>query len=145
MLSCTLSVAPQAAPAQPVPLQMSLRNTHTAPVALLVWGTPFEGRWTASFVQLHHQGKPLPYRGPTFKRGEPDRDQYLVLKAGETRTASLDLAQVFELKQPGPYQVKPQVVLHDVVVGESAALPRPREQHQRRELACPAVEFAISN
>ncbi len=122
---------------------MRLRNTGTSVLHLLTWGTPFEDAWFQPFVVLRQGGRTLPFGGASVKRGEPAADEYLRFSAGQTRQASLDLADVFDLSAPGRYDVEPRVVLHDVVAAPGRP-PRPRAHHRALELACRRVSFEIT-
>jgi hypothetical protein len=140
-LRCRLAVAAVATSGQPVPLQFTLHNAGAAPVRWLVWGTPVDG-WFAPFVALQRDGVALAYQGAMVKRGEPAIDDYLLLAAGQSLQAEINLAEAFDLRTPGSYQLTPQIVLHDVAPGD-AAVPRPRAQHQRLPLHCPPGSFEV--
>lgn len=140
-LRCTLQVTHGAA-GQPVQLRLTLTNAGRAGVHVLVWGTPFEG-WFAPFVTVAHDGAVLPYQGPSVKRGDPERSEYLRIAAGRSRSAAVDLAQAFDLRRPGHYRVEPRLVLHDVLAVGDAAPPRGRAQHAAQPLECNAVAFEL--
>lgn len=142
VLQCTVSVPASVAVGAPVPLTVALRNPGSSAVQVLTWGTPFEEGWLQPFVEVTRDGEPLAYGGATVKRGEPDRDEYLRVGAGEVRSASLDLREVFVVDQPGRYRVVPRITLHDVV-GAEGVIPRERTAHVAAVLACPAVEFQV--
>lgn len=143
-LRCTLSAPAKAAAGQPVMLQFTLTNRGSAALDVLQWNTPFEG-WFGSYVRVLRDGVELPYRGPQLKRGDPRKSAYFRLRAGQSRRASVDLALPFDLTQPGHYRVEPQLVLFDVVAPGQGAIPRPRDQHAPRELACNAVEIDVAD
>lgn len=137
-LQCELTVALQPEPT----LQFVLRNRGPDAVAVLTWGTPFEG-WYQPFVRVLRDGQPLPYAGPVVKRGDPEADEMRRLAAGGTRSASLALAPAFDLRAPGRYRVEPAIVLHDArpLAPREGATPRPRDRHTPLALSCPPVEF----
>lgn len=140
-LRCQLATAAVVTSGQSVLLRFTLHNAGAMPVQWLTWGTPVDG-WFAPFVQLQRGGVTLAYQGAMVKRGEPAIDDYQRLAAGQSTQAEIDLAEAFDLRLPGRYQLTPQIVLHDVVVGETT-VPRPRSQHQRLPLDCPALSFEI--
>lgn len=142
MLHCTLRVTPSPVSGEPVRLRFSLANRSDQPLALLTWGTPFEG-WWSPFVALHFGDQELPYQGPMAKRGEPGADEVLRILPGRSRRAEVDLAQAFDLSRPGRYRVEPRIHLHDHEFGEAKGWPRPRDAHQPLSLACPEVEFVV--
>lgn len=134
-LRCSIEVASLAPPA----LRIRLSNRTASPLAVLTWGTPFEG-WMQPFVRVTRNGVALAYQGPSVKRGDPEASEYLRLAAGRSRSATLALAPAFDTSAPGHYRVEPQIVLHDVT---AHATPRPRSAHQSQTLACPAIEFDV--
>ena len=142
-LRCTLAAPAKAVAGQPVMLQFRLTNQGTAALYVLQWNTPFEG-WFGSYVRVLRDGAELPYRGPQFKRGDPRKSAYFRLRPGQSRTAKVDLALPFDFAQAGHYRVEPQLTLFDVVAPGQGSIPRPREQHAPRELACNAVEIEVT-
>lgn len=123
----------------PPALRLTLRNSSAATLSVLDWGTPFEG-WMQPFVRVSRDGVPLDYLGPSVKRGDPDRSEYLRLAAGRSRSVTLALAPAFDVSAPGRYRIEPQLLLHDVTTKPG---PRLRSAHRSQALACPAVEFEV--
>lgn len=123
----------------PPTLRLTLRNRGASALAVLNWGTPFEG-WMQPFVRVTRDGVALDYQGPSIKRGDPDRGEYLRLAAGRSRSAALALAPAFDVSAPGRYRVEPRMLLHDVT---ATAAPRPRSAHQSQRLLCQALEFEV--
>ena len=142
-LTCTWRVTPAAAPGQPVALTLRLRNPGPAAVSVLTWGTPFEEAWLQPFIEVQRDGQPVPYGGASVKRGDPTADEYLRLAPQQSRTARLDLTEVFDLTVPGRYTVTPRLVVHDVAAAPSRA-PRPRAAHQPQSPVCGPVTFVIA-
>jgi hypothetical protein len=141
-LHCQLAAPAAGRAGAPFELQFSFSNSGAGRLRLLTWNTPFEPGWFNAFVTVSRDGQPLAYRGASMKRGEPAADDYLTLGAHRTRHAQVDLAAAFDLSQPGRYRVEPRLVLHDVAPVR-ARLPRPREAHRSRPLACNPVEFEL--
>lgn len=141
-LDCVLSVSARAAAGRPVPLHFSLRNRSGHALRVLEWNTPFEG-WFGAYLEVTRDGVALPYQGPMLKRGDPSADEYLGVRAGQRRRASVDLAQVFDLSIPGHYRVEPRITLFDVVAGAATGATRPRDAQRPMPLRCNAVEFDL--
>ena len=133
-LQCRLEAVPPLVAGGPVEIRFTLENTTDAAVRVLRWNTPLEG-WKGTILKVSFQGFDLPYQGPMFKRGEPGREEYVEIPAGKSVSATVDLSQVYEIKDPGPYQVKVVGGLQDVVTGGEPA-PRPLERHQPAALSC---------
>ncbi|KLV43984.1 protease [Aeromonas caviae] len=103
-LQCELSVSAESGVNEPLPLVMTLTNRGEMPLEVLTWFTPFEG-WFADAIDLTRDGQPLDYRGPLAKRGTPGDGDFLHLGAGEQSQADADLAQAYDLSQPGRYRL----------------------------------------
>ncbi len=143
VLRCALAAPTQVDAGRPVRLRFTVTNAGTAAVQLLRWNTPFESGWFAPFVDVSRDGQPVPYQGPQFKRGDPQAASYFRLAPGATQTAELDLAQPFDLSQPGRYRVAPRIHVVDAFDARDARAPRPRAQHSGLDLDCPAVVVTI--
>lgn len=126
-----------------VKLILSLNNTGSQPVKLLVWDTPFERGWQGPYMTVLRGETPVSYRGPVAKRGDPSAADYLSIAPGETKLATIDLSAAFDLRRPTNYKVTPQITAHDLVVGDSPAVPRPRDQMARTPLDCPYQLFDV--
>jgi hypothetical protein len=120
-------------------LQFELYNRGPEAVALLRWGSPFEGGWWAPFVRVWHQEIALPYRGASAKRGEPEAADYLLIAPGQRRRASVRLAEVYPLDAPGDYRLEAGWTWHDH--GPPARMPRPRDAHQAQGMHCGALRW----
>lgn len=103
-LQCELSVNAESGVNEPLPLVITLTNRGETPLEVLTWFTPFEG-WFADAIDLTRDGRPLAYRGPLAKRGEPGDGDFLLLAPGEHSQADADLAQAYDLSQPGSYRL----------------------------------------
>lgn len=123
---CSLQAPAQSRAGEPVLLSMTLRNDGDAALQVLRWNTAFEGAWFGPWVKVRRDGRALAYQGPQMKRGEPEPAQYFELPARSARSASLDLALVYDLSKPGLYEIEPSVVLHDVRATGAAGERRPQ-------------------
>ncbi|MBB5206159.1 hypothetical protein HNQ51_003502 [Inhella inkyongensis] len=136
MLRCELA----AIDAQDPWLRARLHNTGARTLYLLRWGSPWEGAWFAPMVRVWRDDVELPYQGAQAKRGEPERDDYLRLRPGESTQAALRLADAFDLTAPGSYRLQAAWTWHDVM--SQGRPPRPRSQHQSQAQDCgPALNW----
>jgi len=126
-----------------VKLILHLQNTGSQTVKLLVWDSPLERGWQGPYVTVLRGETPVNYRGPMAKRGEPQADEYLSIGPGQIKLATIDLSAAFDLRRPGPYKVTPQITLHDLVIGDSTAVPRPLDRMSRTPLDCPYQTFEV--
>lgn len=123
---CSLQAPAQSHVGEPVALTMTLRNDGGEALQVLRWNTAFEGAWFGPWVKVRRDGRALPYQGPQMKRGEPEPAHYVDLPARGQRSASLDLALVYDLSKPGLYEIEPSVVLHDVRAAGTKGERRPQ-------------------
>lgn len=139
-LRCTLSAPATGVTGRPLPLRLTLHNTGRQPLRILVWGTPFEG-WMAPFVSVQRDGVALDYRGAMVKRGAPGPDEYLAIAPGRSRRATVDLAEAFDLGQPGRYRVTPRLQLHGWATGRAS--PAAPAAQPGVALDCNAVDTTL--
>jgi peptidyl-Lys metalloendopeptidase len=125
----------------PTSLRFSLANRTAAPLWVLRWNTPLEG-WKGTVLTVTANGTEIPYQGPMLKRGDPGREDYVEIPAGESASATVDLSQVYEVSQPGRYEVKVTGDLHDVAK-DGGSVPRPRDRHEAMELRCEEVTLEV--
>jgi hypothetical protein len=86
-------------------IQMTITNQSTFDVKLLSWHTPFEG-FLSHMFDVEYQGALLAYQGPMVKRNAPTENDYFVLRSGTARTASVNLGLIYDMSQPGTYQIR---------------------------------------
>lgn len=140
-LECKLdSITPMEA-GGPVAVRLRLMNRSDQPVWFLRWNTPFE-RWKGTIFTLSRGGTELPFQGPMVKRGDPGTEEYVQVPAGESILGTADLAEVYDLNQPGRYQIKVTGGLQDVIQG-SPLKPRTRDQFQPLALRCNALDLEV--
>lgn len=125
----------------PTSLHFMLANRTDAPLWVLRWNTPLEG-WKGTILTVTSNGTEIPYQGPMLKRGDPSQEDYVEIPAGEIASATVDLAEVYEIRQPGRYEVKVTGSLHDVAK-DGASVPRPRDWHEALELQCEGVTLEV--
>ena len=126
---------------EPVPIGFSLENLSGEPVQVLEWYTPLEGIW-GSIFRVTRDGQEVRYQGPMAKRGDPDRDDYVLVRPGTPVSAEVDLSRGWDLSVPGTYRVEFTGRIHDVVRGEKGA-PRPRDAHRGVDAQGDPVTFRV--
>jgi hypothetical protein len=140
-LQCQLSGPTHISTSGPVWLQMTWSNVGQQALDVLVWGTPFEAKWFAPYVEVRRGRTVLAYGGAMVKRSEPHAADYLRIEPGQKQVARFDLATAFDLSIPGRYKVLPQLHLQDVIVAGSDVLPRSRDSLVGQALACNALSL----
>ena len=127
----------------PAEIRFVLANPSRQPVWFLKWNTPFEGWMGSIFTVTGPDGTELPYTGPMVKRGDPSRDEYVQIPPGGELDAVVDLANVYDLREPGRYRLQVTGGIADLTA-DGASVPRPREQHQGVELRCGEVGLVVA-
>jgi hypothetical protein len=143
-LQCRLHGPAHVSAGGPVWLEMTWTNVGPQALDVLVWGTPFEAKWFAPYVEVRRGHTVLAYGGAMVKRSEPRAADYLRLEPGQQQVARFDLANAFDLSVPGRYKVLPQLHLQDVIVAGSGVPPRSRDLLVGQALACNALSLQIA-
>jgi hypothetical protein len=143
-LECRVEPRPPLTAGGPAEIRLVLSNPSREPVWLLRWNTPFEGWMGSIFTVTGPDGTELPYTGPMVKRGDPGREEYVQIPPGGTIDATVDLANVYDLRAPGRYRLQVTGGIADLAA-DPASVPRPREQHQGTELRCGEIVLEIGS
>jgi len=143
-LACSVEGPMRVRAGQTATFTLHLFNRGQRPVQLLTWATPFEPAWFAPWASVLRGSKPLSYSGAMMKRGDPQAGNYLSIAAGASASASFSLAPAFDISAPGRYKLRPQIVLHDLLVGTAESVPRPRSSHQAHSLRCNEFAFEVT-
>jgi hypothetical protein len=135
VLECSVAPRPPLTAGGPVEIHFALTNPEDEPVWVLTWNTPLE-RWMGTIFTLTGPGgEEIPYQGPMAKRGEPTRESYVEIAPGGTAEATVDLAQVYEFKNPGRYRLQVTGELFDVA-RDSDEVPRSLDMYWPAPLQC---------
>ena len=101
----SLEILSQVSTGENVQLQFTLVNESDARLYLLRWYTPLEGIAGEIFA-VKRDGQMIPYRGILASRVPPTPDDYVALDAGASVSVVVDLAEGYDLSEPGEYSVK---------------------------------------
>ena len=72
---------------------------------LLKRNTPLEGL-NSKFFTVSIEGRPVPYEGPIFYSIPPTKDEFILLKAGESFSVTAQITDVFSIDTDGLYTVQ---------------------------------------
>ena len=86
-------------------LDVSYTNTTSNSIAILKWSTALEGRINDDFLNINHAGIKLAYIGRHYKRGTPNASDHVILSAGESVTARINLNEAYAVTKRGMYDV----------------------------------------
>ena len=88
-----------------VKVGFSLANQGADDLFVLKWKTPLAGVEADLFI-VERDGERVAYTGRLVKRAAPRASDYIRIPAGETVSATFDLASVYDMRQPGEYTVR---------------------------------------
>lgn len=111
---------------QPIIVHFKLFGDPKSSLRVLRWNTPLEGIRGRIF-KVTRGGSEVAYSGALFKRGDPAREDYLLLPAAGELHADVDLGSAYAMQEPGNYTVTLVGGLLDVAPAQ-AVLPRRRDQ-----------------
>ena len=96
-------------------------NNANGDLYLLKRNTPLEGLYS-HFVSVSLDGRPLEYEGIYAYRLPPTKDEFILLKAGESISASVQITDVFSIDTDGLYTVQYSRPLQYLSVNEMSAM-----------------------
>ena len=96
-------------------------NNANEDLYLLKRNTPLEGL-NSQFVSVSLDGRPLEYEGILVYRLPPTKDEFVLLKAGESISASVQITDVFSIDTDGLYTVQYSRPLQYLSVNEMSAM-----------------------
>lgn len=85
-------------------LEVIVTNTSDRIARVPKWQLP-AASLESNLFRISRDGKPLAYEGPMVKRGLPTAADFAILRPGESRRTEVDLADYYDLRQPGQYTV----------------------------------------
>lgn len=89
---------------QDVLVTVSVSNPTRHTVRVLRWFTPADGVEEPLFA-VTRNGEPVPYIGAHYKRPAVTGNDYISLKAGQSISSTVNLADYYDLSQTGQYDV----------------------------------------
>ncbi len=105
-LSITMSMSAAQYKGADVPLlRFTVTNTSAVPKQVLSWKTPLNGVEDDIF-RVSKDGAEVAYRGRLYKRPAPSAQDYIVLAPGESKSATVNLADSYSVHQAGQHSVR---------------------------------------
>ena len=89
---------------------------------LLKRNTPLEEGFYSPFLTLSIEGRPVDYEGILASRIAPTKDEFVLLKAGESISASVQITDVFNIDTDGLYTVQYSKPLQYLSVDEMSVM-----------------------
>ena len=125
----------------PIKLGFSIENLSANELWILKWYTPLEGI-KSNIFEVVCDGVEIPYEGRMIKRGAPERDDYLRLRAHSTERVEVDLSSAYHFPAAKQCRVKFKGRIHDVV-SDARQIPRSPDDHSPADIDGDAVIFEI--
>jgi hypothetical protein len=121
-------------------------NTGSDDLYILPWFTPLEGL-LSDCLKVTRNGRKVKYDGPLVKRGKPEAEDYILLRANDTLRLRLPLDEAYHVSEPGTYKVAVTANIQDLIRVEPHALTDKILSSRRRvrSVALPgaATSFAV--
>jgi hypothetical protein len=117
MIECQISMPQQVKLGESIPLTFKLTNVSDKALKILNWNTPFEG-WFNRYLKVTKEGQRVNYQGPMVKRFRPEESDYSALAAGQSKQATVNLAEGYEMTTSGTYLLSYSGNLQDVKVSD---------------------------
>jgi peptidyl-Lys metalloendopeptidase len=86
-------------------IEYKLINQTGSTVHVLRWQTPLDGV-TNDLFEVTHNGKPVEYVGPLYKRVAPRAEDFVELKPGESLSADVELSAYYDMRDGGQFEVR---------------------------------------
>ena len=96
-------------------------NNANEDLYLLKRNTPLEGLYS-QFLSVSLDGRPLEYEGIFAFRLPPTKDEFVLLKAGESISATIQITDIFRIDTDGLYTVQYSRPLQYLSVNEMSAM-----------------------
>jgi peptidyl-Lys metalloendopeptidase len=125
----------------PIKLGFSIENLSVNDLWILKWYTPLEGI-KSNIFEIVCDGVEIPYEGRMIKRGEPERDDYLRLRARSTEHVEVDLSGAYHPPSAKECRVQFKGRIHDVV-SDASQVPRAIADHRPIDIDGDAVVFEV--
>lgn len=98
----------------PVKVQFILENRSEKPLYFLKWHTPFEGI-NSDMFRIIRNGREIKYEGRMVKRGNPGREDYLVINPESSIDTLVELSLVYNMNETGEYRIEYRGILYDLI------------------------------
>jgi peptidyl-Lys metalloendopeptidase len=107
--------------AEPVKLRFELTNKGAVDLYALKWYTPLEGLNSDCLKVIRNEKNKVAYDGPMVKRGHPGPEDYLLVPAGETVSADVNVSESYAVSLPADYRVELNIAGLEHLPAPSAA------------------------
>lgn len=99
------AVSANVSPGESLEVMFTLENNGSDSVRILPWGTPLEAVLSADIFEVTYNDAVLPYRGRVVKRATPTDTDYVLIEAGDSLEALVNLSQAYDVRSSGIYSI----------------------------------------
>ena len=124
-------------------LQYTLRNTGKQDLLVLAWETPLRGVEDDLF-EVWNNGRAVEYVGRHYKRGLPQPEDYIELKAGSSLSTTVDLSAHYAMREPGNYSVQFVGHFHDSFAVKSSGRGEALEAISDQDLRSGSISLWVA-
>ena len=99
-----------------IPLTFTVTNFSNVDIDLLKRLLPLEGMKGNIFKVIDPNGEVLRYDGRLFKRGTPQKEEYVTIKSGASISTVIDLTEFYFFEKAGDYTVELNTGIQDFIL-----------------------------
>jgi peptidyl-Lys metalloendopeptidase len=111
--------------ADDVYVRFNVRNADTRARDILLWHTPFGAEIDSNLFVVTRDGAPVAYLGALAKRGAPEAEDFARLAPGRSLKGRVELTSLYDMSQPGTYEISYRGAIRDLVPSETGAAMLP--------------------
>ena len=126
---------------KPILITFDLENSSSTDLWVLTWYTPLEGI-QGKILEVTCDGEAIPYEGMMVKRGNPGKEDYVLIHAGGSAHAEFDLSQAYSLRECKECRLSFKGRIRDVVV-DGQHVPQAAEQQVSVQAPGEPLSFRI--
>ena len=89
-----------------IELTFEVKNNNIESFTFLAWGTPLEGKFTRSCLNIIYNDETIKYSGIMKKRKVPTENDYTTLETNETAKEKVDILKGYKLIEKGVYHIQ---------------------------------------
>lgn len=106
---------------------------------MLKWNTPLEGMESNFLIVSRDGGSRLSYDGIMFKRGNPTAPNFVLVQAGETVSATVDVSAGYDITVVGKYTIQMDTSIQYYRAGGDI------NELDMQDLSSPPVTFEVES
>jgi Lysine-specific metallo-endopeptidase len=103
-LQCSIEAAPEQMPGRPVIVKGIFQNTDSRTIYILPRNTFLDPSW-GDCVWVTRNDVRVEYYGPAGQGGGGERDEFIKIPSGESRSAEIDITEHYNVWEPGEYEL----------------------------------------